>query len=500
MTVRILYLEDDLLDVELIRETLTAEGIDCDIRGVSTPKEYQRALTDTEFDIVFIDYSLPGYDGITALKAAKAASPDRPVILISGAIGEELAIEAVKEGATDYVLKHRLVRLAPAVRRALDESEQRRRRREAERSLSELMKQLRAFMDGAPDAFFIFDGDLRLVEINSRGRELIAGAAGEPPSPGQPLAELFSFFLQSEDALGLRGVLESGRSQLLKRRYCRGGGEGFLELRGFRAGSCLGVIVTETTERHRFIQEREHLIAELESKNAELERFVYAVSHDLKSPLVTIKGFLDLLGEDVTNGKQGDVADDIDRIRRAADTMESLLDDLLRLSRVGRAAKQCEAVDMNALAHEVVELLHPQLFARGIETVITPGWPRVRGDRRRLFELLQNLVENAVRHMGEVASPVIEIGCRRLDGEVAFYVRDNGCGIPPEYHEKVFGMFEQLQPDRGGSGIGLALVRRIVETHEGRVWVESDGRGSGTTFYFTLPVLCEDRTETSPSP
>jgi signal transduction histidine kinase len=235
-------------------------------------------------------------------------------------------------------------------------------------------------------------------------------------------------------------------------------------------------------------REREQLIGELERRNAELERFTYTVSHDLRSPLVTVRGFVDLLEKDVASGPPERVAADIVRIRGATSTMETLLRELLELSRVGRVMNPPERVSLDALAHEAIALLHERLRAAGVRVEVRPGLPVVDGDRHRLLEVLQNLIENAVKFRSGQGEPVVEVGSRGgPDGPIVF-VRDNGVGIDPRYHDRVFGLFERLDPRVEGTGVGLALVKRIVEVHGGRVWVESEGAGKGSAFCFTLPV------------
>ena len=251
----------------------------------------------------------------------------------------------------------------------------------------------------------------------------------------------------------------------------------------------------DITERVRAEAEREALITELETKNAELERFTYTVSHDLKSPLITIKGFLGLLERDAIAGNVERAKTDIARISNAADKMQHLLDDLLELSRIGRLVSPPEEVPLGELAREAVNMVAGRLEKRGIEVEIAPDLLTVYGDRPRLREVLENLVDNAVKFMGDQASPRVEIGVRRDkdesktegEGETVFYVRDNGMGIDPRYHEKVFGLFEQLDQETEGTGVGLAIVKRTVEVHGGRIWVESEGIGKGSTFCFTLP-------------
>jgi PAS domain S-box-containing protein len=241
------------------------------------------------------------------------------------------------------------------------------------------------------------------------------------------------------------------------------------------------------TERKRIEEERETLIEKLEAKNAELERFTYTVSHDLKSPLVTIKGFLGFIERDATSGNMERLKGDLRRISDAVEKMRLLLGDLLELSRVGRFSRPSETVPFEELVNEAIGLVEGSIREHNVTVKLQPGLPAVYGDRQRLVEVLQNLLDNATKFMGNQSDPCIEIG---QSGEEScnpvFYVRDNGIGFAPEFHEHIFGLFNKLDPKSEGTGVGLALVKRIVEVHGGRVWVESE-MGKGATFYFTLP-------------
>ncbi|MEP7136850.1 MAG: PAS domain S-box protein [Chloroflexota bacterium] len=242
------------------------------------------------------------------------------------------------------------------------------------------------------------------------------------------------------------------------------------------------------TERKRAEHERERLINELAAKNTELEQFTYTVSHDLKAPIITIKGFLGFLEKDVFEGKQEHIHKDVMRIDEAVDKMHRLLSELLELSRVGRMMNAPETIPFQDLVDAALENIHGRLEPLGITVLTQPNLPAVHGDRQRLTEVLQNLLDNAAKYMGDHSDPRIEIGQYGEDnGKPIFFVRDNGIGIAPEYHERIFGLFNQLDPKAEGTGIGLALVKRIVEVHGGRVWVES-AEGEGATFYFTLPT------------
>ena len=234
---------------------------------------------------------------------------------------------------------------------------------------------------------------------------------------------------------------------------------------------------------------RKQLNSELESKNAELERFTYTVSHDLKSPLFTIRGFLGYLEKDALSGNQERLRTDVQRITDATDKMQRLLNELLELSRIGRLKNESTNVPFEELARETVELVQGRIMERGITVRIEENLPVVFGDRQRLLEVLQNLVDNAAKFAGNQKEPYIEIGQRGEDAESSMpvlYVRDNGMGISPEHHERIFGLFNKLDVKSDGTGIGLALVKRIVEVHGGRIWVESEV-ARGSTFLFTLP-------------
>ena len=255
------------------------------------------------------------------------------------------------------------------------------------------------------------------------------------------------------------------------------------------------IISQDITERKQAEQEREKLIERLEAQNAELERFAYTVSHDLKTPLITMKGFMGALREDLAREDTKNVRDDLLRMENAAEVMARLLSDLLELSRIGRLVNPPQEISLAKLAREAVEMAAGPIAARGVRVEISPDLPVVVGDRPRLLEVVQNLIDNAVKYMGDQPQPCIEVGAQRRDDEWVFHVRDNGMGIEPEYQDKVFGLFEQLNPKIEGSGVGLALVKRIVEVHGGRIWVESNRPSRGSTFYFTLP----SRTQHSPA-
>ncbi len=245
-------------------------------------------------------------------------------------------------------------------------------------------------------------------------------------------------------------------------------------------------VYADVTQQKQMEAQREALIAELEAKNAELERFTYTVSHDLKAPLITMGGFLGYLEKDALSGDVDSLRRDIARISDANRKMEALLNDLLELSRVGRLINPPEDVPFGQIVDDALSRVAKRLEENQVQVRVTSGLPTVHGDRARLVEVMQNLLENAAKFTMEKPHPEIEVGAEiREDGARVFFVRDNGIGIAPEHHAKIFELFHKLNPNMEGTGIGLALVKRIIEVHGGRIWVESE-TGNGTTVFFTL--------------
>ncbi|MGB5326772.1 MAG: ATP-binding protein [Gammaproteobacteria bacterium] len=264
----------------------------------------------------------------------------------------------------------------------------------------------------------------------------------------------------------------------------------------FRQRQLLLEIEIKNRELEQRADEIEAKNIELQTQNAELERFNYTVSHDLKAPLVTIKGFLGFLKKDIDTDSPEAMDRDIDQIGAAADKMTQLLDELLELSRVGRQMNAPEVRDLGLLVHEAVERVTMQIEARGVDLQIAADMPQVYCDPGRLHEVFQNLIDNSIKFMGDQEKPCIEIGAERENDWVHCWVRDNGIGIASKFHERVFELFDRLDTKIDGTGIGLALVKRIIEVHGGRIWVESAGEGHGSAFHFELPAAGD--TDASP--
>jgi len=364
--------------------------------------------------------------------------------------------------------------------------------KQSEEMLKETLLQQTAILNSIPDMAWLKNKNGQYVAVN----EQFSKTAGRKI---EDILDKTDFEIWEKEFADLYRkddleVIQSGRRKYMEELQMDGMGRKYwvettktpiLNTQGEVVGT-VG-IAREITERKKAELEREILITELEAKNAELERYTYTVSHDLKSPLVTIRGFLGYLEKDSLTGNTKQVRDDIRRIEDAAKKMQALLNDLLELSRIGRLMNQPTDVLFTDIVKDAIELVRGQIEAKNnisIEILDTPVV--VCGDRTRLTEVIQNLVDNAIKFMGNQPKPQVTIGSvTNEQNETIFFVRDNGIGIQRQYHDRIFTLFNKLNTGTEGTGIGLTLVKRIIEVHKGRIWLESEP-GKGTTFYFTL--------------
>ncbi|MCB8942471.1 MAG: PAS domain-containing protein [Ardenticatenaceae bacterium] len=349
----------------------------------------------------------------------------------------------------------------------------------------------RVLLNVIPDVMFEFDAaGTFLAYMPPTGFEPLL-----PPNTflGHKIGDLFPAAVAEQTIEAIGRTLHTGHTESFEYQLTGPNGRQQYEARLVVSGAnTVLCIVREITARKEAEAERERLIAELEAKNSELERFAYTVSHDLKSPLVTISGFLGFLEKDFVAGNEARFRQDKQRIQEAISRMGLLLDELLELSRIGRLLNTLQPVAFATLVADALQLVEGRVQATGARVQVQPDLPDVYGDRHRLEEVLQNLLDNAAKAVQGRPDAHIEIGqAGEENGKPIFFVRDNGRGISAQHHEHIFGLFNKLDANSEGTGIGLALVKRIVEVHNGRIWVESDV-GQGATFYFTLPTRADN--------
>ncbi|MBK9924185.1 MAG: PAS domain S-box protein [Anaerolineales bacterium] len=492
LPLRVLILEDSETDAELILYELRRAGYEPEWRRVDNETDYLRCLSN-DLDVILADYSMPQFSALHALQLMKQQGMDMPIIVVTGTVGEEAVAECMHQGARDYLLKDRLGRLGSAVERVLQEKRLNDEKRQAVAALRENEEKYRSLFESSPEPIMLIGLDGTILDCN-KAAEIIAN---------NPRQEMIG-----KSFLNL-GVLDKADEPIIIERFTKVIGGMLYDpfqikvtrndnkilwleihialLKKDDAIYAIQVISRDITKQKQFEQEREKFIADLEAKNAELTQFTYTVSHDLKSPLVTINGYLGYIEQDAASGNMDRLKKDTQRIRDATNKMHTLLTELLGLSRIGRMINAPENVPFDDLVQDAMDIVHGQLEARHITVRSQPNLPIVNGDRQRLTQILQNLIDNAAKYMGDQTDPRIEIGQQGEEGDMPiFYVKDNGIGIDPEFHERIFGLFNKLDAQSDGTGIGLALVKRIIEIHGGRIWVESEA-GKGSTFYFTLP-------------
>ena len=363
---QVLLVEDNLADAELMLRELRRDGFDIATTVVQTRAEFRRGIKEGFPDIILADYNLGDWRGVEALEILQGEALDIPVIMVTGALGDVTAVECIKQGAMDYVLKDGLARLPEAIRRALREKHERSLRHQAEQDLA-------------------------------------------------------------------RKVDELARS------------------------------------------------------NADLEQFAYVASHDLQEPLRMVVAYTQLLSERY-KGKLDENADKfLGYASEGALRMQVLIHDLLAFSRVGREDAVSGSVDCNSVMEEVLQSLASTV--QESSAVVTHGaLPDVWADRTQVAQVLQNLIQNAIKFRSKEAL-VVSVQAEKADQNWLFSVRDNGIGIAPEYAENIFVVFQRLhtRDEYPGNGMGLAICKKIVERYGGKIWVESQA-GSGSTFKFTLPA------------
>jgi signal transduction histidine kinase len=370
---RVLHVEDNELDAELVAQALRKGGFSLSVVVVQNEAEFKRQLPLHHPDVVLADYNLPQWKGMEALEVLRREGLDIPLILVSGALGDVTAVECIKRGATDYVLKDGLARLPETIRRALQEKRLLRLRRQAEEDLA------------------------RKVE-------------------------------------------------------------------------------------------------ELARSNADLQQFAYIASHDLQEPLRMVAAYTQLLAERY-RGKLDENADKyIGYACEGALRMQTLIQDLLAFSRVGKTGAASGRVDCDAAMEEVLQSLGPAMQASGA-VVTHAALPVVWANRTQVMQVLQNLIGNAIKFRGKEA-PAISVQAEKAGQQWMFSVSDNGIGIAPEHRENIFVVFQRLhtRTEYAGNGIGLAICKKIVESCGGKIWVESLA-GRGSIFRFTMPCDGPEGTE-----
>ncbi|RCJ16952.1 hypothetical protein A6S26_32115 [Nostoc sp. ATCC 43529] len=504
---RFLLLEDSLLDAELTEAMLAEGGIDCQVIRVETAAEFLAAISTEAFDLILADYALPAFDGISALEIAQNKCPEIPFIFVSGVLGEELAIEALKNGATDYVLKQRLGRLVPSVQRALREAKERRDRQIIEESLQKSEANYRQIVDTSYEGICTIDSLARTEFVNQRMSQMLGY------TPQEMLGRsIFDFIeLDGVDVQEQLQWLTKQENDLKEGRWRCKDGSYIWTLISARAtfneqGEFLGAIamLTDITDRKRTEEERDRLLqreklarAEAEAANRIKDEFLAVLSHELRSPLNPILGWAKLLQTRKFNETALQKA--LSTIERNAKLQAQLIEDLLDVSRIlqGKLNLKMVSVDLASTIEAAMETVRLAAEAKTIhiETMLDPT-VGILGDPARLQQVVWNLLSNAVKFTATGGR--VNVQLERIDGHAQITVSDTGKGISQDFLPHVFDYFCQGDNTTtrkfGGLGLGLAIARHLVEMHGGSIWVQSPGEEQGATFTVRLPLIKDSAT------
>lgn len=246
----------------------------------------------------------------------------------------------------------------------------------------------------------------------------------------------------------------------------------------------LAGLTRELNRKNRILKE---IQLQLQEKNADIEEFAAIIAHDFNSPLITISSFIGLIELDLARDNSAGIKAKLDYIKGGAERLELLLAGLQKITSVARMDNPVEKIRFTDLVASCLKALTGPLQQRGVDVTVKETPLELTGDPLQLGQIWQNLVENAIKYMGDQLRPHIEIGVNEGAPALAFFVRDNGIGIKSEHADRVFRLFTQLSKNSPGSGLGLALVKKIVERYQGEIWMESEGSGKGSCFRFTLP-------------
>ncbi|MFS0513836.1 response regulator [Nostoc sp. UIC 10607] len=505
---RFLLLEDSLLDAELVQVILTEGGINCELIRVETGADFLAALEKETFDLILADYALPSFDGISALEIARNRSPEIPFIFVSAALGEELAIEALKNGATDYVLKQRLGRLVPSVQRALREAKERRERQQAEESLQKSEAKYRRIVDTSYEGIWMIDSQSQTEFVNQRLCEMLGYPAEEI------LGRSMFDFIEQIDGVAAQEKVEWHKregSDLKEGRLRCKDGSYIWALISAKAifseqNEFLGAIamLTDISDRKRTESERDRLLQleqrareEAEAANRIKDEFLAVLSHELRSPLNPILGWAKLLQsrkfDDISLKKA------LETIERNAKLQAQLIEDLLDVSRIlqGKLNLNMIPVNLASTIEAAMETVRLAAEAKTIQIETTLDLKgKVLGDSARLQQVFWNLLSNAVKFTSAGGKVNVQLEC--IDAHVQITVSDTGKGIHPDFLPHVFDYFRQGDGTTtrkfGGLGLGLAIARHLVEMHGGTVWGQSLGEDQGAIFTVRLPLLKESVT------
>ncbi|MBD2106507.1 ATP-binding protein [Nodosilinea sp. FACHB-13] len=497
---RILLIDDNRSDRLLVLRELKREFDQLDVQQINSSGEFSRAIKSGNFDAVVTDFQLRWTTGLDILETVRQHYPRCPVVMFTNTGTEEVAVEAMKLGLDDYILKepNRYIRVPTAVRIALE-------RRQVQQRAALLEIRLQGLLNQVKIGIFRSNSEGTLLEANRAFLELL-GAESLAQASELNLIDTRHYYSLLID-------LPPPQQQEQEVQLHRSNGTEFWALLTTTLNTVEGItvidgLIEDITERKQgevALQELNATLearvqkrtAELEAVNQDLEEFTYSISHDLRAPLRAIQGFAQILLEDIGPSLDASNSECLQRILANTKQLNTLITDLLAYSRMRRVEVALEPVNLSVALTDVLATLKPELQERQAQIDLEEPLPMVRANRPMLNQVLINLLLNAVKFVADGVQPQVRVWAveNRPDeaaGEpstVRLYLEDNGIGIASEHQQQIFSPFARLhsEADYPGTGIGLAIARKGIERMGGQIGVESQ-LGQGSRFWIELPA------------
>jgi PAS domain S-box-containing protein len=500
---RVLHLEDSRRDAELIQSTFESEALDCQVVHVKNQQQFEAAFLQERFDVILSDYSLPHYNGFSALDFVRARDADVPFILVSGTLGEELAVQGLKSGATDYILKERLNRLVPAVQRALQEAVDRAERRRAEEGLETMRRQYELILHSAGEGIYGLDSNGRATFVNPAAANMLGYTVEE--LIGRPMHPLIHHTKHDGSAFEaencpIHGTSECTMCRIDNEVFWRKDGKSFpVEYLGTpiqnEQGELMGAVVMfrDITERRQLEQQ----VRQAQKMEA-IGQLAGGIAHDFNNILGCIVGYAELAMMEVPN--HAEVQEHLQEVLNASQRAKELVLQILTFSR--QQEKERKPMKLEPVIKEALKLLHASLPSTiKIRAEIQSDAPTVLADATQIHQIIMNLATNAAHAMKAEGQWTVKLRTVDVDAPAArahpdlragryvvLSAADTGCGMDQATMQRMFEPFFTTKGPGEGTGLGLAVVHGIMKSHEGAIMVSSEP-GKGTTFQLYFPAL-----------
>lgn len=489
---RVLLIDDNRSDRALIQRELQREFSSLQVQEILDAQEFEQAIANDDFDAVVTDYQLGWSNGLEILKTVKTHYPLCPIVMFTNTGTEEIAVEALKSGLDDYILKgpNRYIRVPVAIRVALE-------RRKTQQQAALLEIRLQGLLNQVKVGIFRSKPDGTLIEANPAFLELLGV---------ESLAQANEMnLLDTQKCYAILANLPPPQRQEREVQLRHTSGTQFWALLTTTLNAVGRAIVVDglledITERKQAEAELQRLnlelearvrerTAQLEAANQDLEEFAYSMSHDLRAPLRAIQGYAQVLLEDLGGLLNSEQLEYLQRIAANAEQLDILITNLLTYSRLRQVEIDLEPVSFSLVLIDVLHQLESDMQQRQAVIQIEEPLPIVQANRLILLQVLTNLLSNALKFVRNDVQPQIRVWAEPHGQRTRLWIEDNGIGIAPAQHEQIFSPFTRLHSDEEypGTGIGLVIVRKGIERMTGQVGVES-GLGQGSRFWLELPV------------